>query len=272
MEDFTTYTEQNGDISVTSSRCTFITMRRDSVARLYKDFSAGHFGDFEHDFTSVINIAEAGDSSDRSWGNIHSLTDTVDLARNINDGFYISVSQNSDVFGNFRYQLTQKEDGTKLDFDLGVIRLVDFYYLTIKRSGTLGTVKIYSDSDRTNLLETLSITCNTTTYQYLLVVQAGGWTSDPADYINGYIEDLDFQTDPTPTTTSTSTTSTSTSTTSTSTSTTSTSTSTSTTSTSTSTSTTAPPHTGWTGKIMGVTNPRKVGGIPVNQIKKINNL
>jgi len=69
-------------------------------------------------------------------------------------------------------------------------------YLTIKRNGTVGTLKIYSDAARTELIETLTITCNTTTYRYLHVVRSGEWSTDPDDHISGFVRNLDLQEEP----------------------------------------------------------------------------
>ena len=192
-ENFTTYTENDGDIDKTASRATFITMRRDSGAYLYKDYGAGHFGDFKHKFTLCLTDAEAGDVSYRYWGNVYALTDTVCVAKNINDGFFLSLTQSGSIDDKCLYILAQKENGVIVNNYLDISRGITTHYMTIERNGTSGTLKVYSDAARTNLITTLSITCNTTTYQYLTAIQAGGWTSDVTDHISGYIENLDLQ-------------------------------------------------------------------------------
>jgi len=198
-EDFTTYYEYDsaGDITKTASTVTFDTMRRDAAAYVVKDFGAGHFGDFEHLFTFHFTGGEAGDISGRNWADIHLLSDAQGpVSLNDNDIFGVSLAQSSDEDDWVFFVLKQKENGVLVDSDtsaysynIGVSR-----YMTIKRAGTTATLKIYSDSARTNLIETLTITCNTTTYRYLHVVRSmNDLVNDPADHISGYVRDLDLQ-------------------------------------------------------------------------------
>jgi len=197
-EDFTTYIENDGDIDVTASTVTFTTMRRDADAYLYKDFGAGHFGDFEHLFTFRLTGAEAGDLDSREWANIHILSDaTGPLSLNSNDLFGIFLMQNADVDDVVFLMLIQLENGAVVDYATSNLYTKDISrYLTIKRAGTTGTLKIYSDSARTNLLETVTITCNTTTYRYLHVVQSENLMTDPSDHISGFVSNLDLQEEP----------------------------------------------------------------------------
>lgn len=68
------------------------------------------------------------------------------------------------------------------------------YYLRIQRISTTGTVKVYSDSARTNLLDTLSVTVETNTYRYINVCSGydqGGTTQ--LGTASGYSENLDLQ-------------------------------------------------------------------------------
>ena len=198
VEDFTTYFENDGDIEKTENTVTFTTMRRDADAYVYKDFGAGHFGDFEHLFTFRLTAGEAGDISDRNWGDIHTLSDGIgSVADNDNDTFGVSLIQNQGINDKVYFLLKQKENTVLVDSDKSALYDAgSSLYMTIKRAGTVGTLKIYSDSARTNLLETLTITCNTTTYRYLHVIRSGKWVEDPADHISGFVRNLDLQTAP----------------------------------------------------------------------------
>lgn len=65
-ENFMTYTEVDipgGDVSCTAARATWSSMRRDAEAYFWKDYNAGFFGDFEHQFTFNLSDTEAGDIS-----------------------------------------------------------------------------------------------------------------------------------------------------------------------------------------------------------------
>ena len=195
-EDFTTYIENNGDIDKTATTCTFTTMRRDANAYLYKDYGVGHFGNFEHLFTFRLTGAEAGDLNNRHWCRIHSLTDGIGAVDdNDNDILEVVLVQFQDADDETYFELRQKEDGILVDLDTSA----HFYgtgvnrYMTIKRIGTTCTLKIYSNAARTDLIETLSITCNATTYRYLHAVRSEKKSTDPADHVSGFVRDLDLQ-------------------------------------------------------------------------------
>ena len=62
-------------------------------------------------------------------------------------------------------------------------------YFTFKREGTTATCDIYSDSGRTTLVDSLSITCETGTKQYLYAINVWGETGQTTT-ITGYVQNL----------------------------------------------------------------------------------
>ncbi len=190
IEDLSTYTEvdPNGDLTITSSKCDISTMASNIDVYLRADKGAGHFGDFEHlvtaEFTSAgstwpLNIFWALTSST----GVVSLTDmaTVDEGLRAYNKWTGSAIEHVLV------------DDTNGNYDIWAgASFATPYYMTIERTSTTMTCKIYSDSSRTTLLDTLSLTCGTQSYRYIFATMGHGATNGGRSY-TGYVEDLDLQ-------------------------------------------------------------------------------
>jgi hypothetical protein len=96
------------------------------------------------------------------------LTNTINDTDDWAAGIRVSVQR--DGGGTYRFRVTDVTDlgGS----DQTVISAGTTYYLVVTRSSTTCTVQIYSDAARTNLLDTLSITCATTAFRYLYVTSS----------------------------------------------------------------------------------------------------
>lgn len=182
-EDFTTYTEVEPDDRIQKT-ATHVDaeLHRDEDAYLYKDKGAGHFTDFEHKIdVKLVSSDVAG------WGGVWGLSqNTVDDWKGWATGdiavlFWTGAGP--------VYNLKLEERGVGAD---GYICAVNtMYYLTIKKVGTSLTCKIYSDSARTNLLDTLSRTITDNSYRYIYACLT---TNSPAAMIaNVDVENLDLQ-------------------------------------------------------------------------------
>jgi hypothetical protein len=183
-EDFTTYTEvdPNSKISVTSSKVEFDDLSTGTTAYVRKSFGAEHFGDFEH-------LLEFG-KPDSPVGKYHS-----GLYWAVADDYPTKQSMYDNDNGILIYTWAQGDnlwfiDAENSTSDGSNITRQITYYLTVERSGTTAICKIYTDSERTNLHDTLSVTCTTTKYEYVYA---------PANYghdsysIYGYVANLDLQ-------------------------------------------------------------------------------
>jgi len=191
IEDLSTYTEvdPNSDLTIASSKCDISMMASNIDAYLRADKGAGHFGDFEHLVTS-----EFTSSSGSTWplnvfwaltssAGVVSLVD-MDVA---NEGLR--------AYSIWTGSVTQwvLVDDTNGNYDIWTsTAFATPYYIAIERSGTTMTCKIYSDSGRTTLLDTLSITCGTDLYRYIFATMGHGTTAGGRSY-TGYVEDLDLQ-------------------------------------------------------------------------------
>ena len=150
-EDFTTYTEvdPNGRVAVTASKLDVNGMLRNEDAYVYANKDADFFGaTFDHDLT----VTRA--SADQSFlVGVWCLSNTVDDLY----ALYIGTEQALTVsFFNKSIFLRECEQNDT-DSYVGTVN-GGIYYLTIERTGeTVLDVRIYSDSGRTTLTDTISV-------------------------------------------------------------------------------------------------------------------
>jgi len=184
-EDFTTYTEQDegADLTVTSTRVTGTSMETNGDKfYVQKDFGASHFTDFSH----LLTVTQTADSTDSLWGvwamgNVSG--DLEDL--NVNGTGLQLFYLDNDQLGIYDISTDSYDESTGLSNST-------VYYLTISRSGTTFTCQIYSNSGRTTLVDTISITSVSTAFRYLKVV-AGLDIAGVGKTASGYVENLDVQ-------------------------------------------------------------------------------
>jgi hypothetical protein len=180
-EDFTTYTEvdPNSDITVTASRCTVDTMRNDVTAYVRKDYGADHFTDFEH--LVAINVSTFNEYASIGWWGLDDGEGTYTAREVTHRGITLwsySTGRSLNVYDHDEWFYDSSPN-------LGGV-----HYLTMARSEGTFTVAIYSDSDRTNLEDTLSI-ASTAAYRYVCSVNSRGGSGSVTG--SGYVEDLDLQ-------------------------------------------------------------------------------
>jgi len=186
-EDFTTYTEvdPNSHIAKTAQHVDFQDYRNED-AHLYKDKGEGFF-------TNFIHLLDVKRVSAQSWAQGHPwmVSNDIDDAKGLKDGnktaltvwFYLSGSIHKLGISEY-YNGTDYWQGTD-------IASATWYYLKIEKSGTSFTCKVYSDSARTNLLATLSLTLHGAwNFRYIFVCNT--WNSN--NLISGDIdiENLDL--------------------------------------------------------------------------------
>ncbi len=187
VEDFTTYTEVDpaGDITVTATRCDVVTMEAGVEAYVRKDKGAAFFGEFEHRVTAHIGT---GDPYGMwcPWGLSNGSSTYVAMGA-ADEGVMAFLYRTS--LGEYKIYLV---DFTNDNAEAWLAAANTTYYLTIERSGTTLTCKIYSDSARANLLNMLSIVCGADTYRYIFAVAS--WDRDAfTDALSGYVENLDLE-------------------------------------------------------------------------------
>ncbi|PNX45499.1 MAG: hypothetical protein BV457_09435 [Thermoplasmata archaeon M9B1D] len=180
---------------VDSQHANGILDRNDIVeVYLYKDYGAGHFGNLAHlieaknTFTNLYGIGFF-------WG-----------MSNFIGGFGEHVTNNEEYFIIYFYQ-----DGVskkiRLEYSDGVAGGSDdylsplpntMYYFEVVRGGTSFYAKIYSDSDRTILLDTISYLCSSNLTEYIYVLSSR-YTAQAGRQTTTDVYNLDLQ-EVTPTT------------------------------------------------------------------------
>ena len=155
-----TYTEvdPNSRISTSTVTATFAGIARNEDAYLYKDWGAGYFGDFVHDFETT-GTTWANGSKLVVWGVSNSLDDKNGWA----NGLYLQLIATSTTAGTY----TLGEIGGNTTVSASLAKTI--MYWRIERNGTTLTAKrATSSANRTTgtWAETLTIQVGTTTYQY----------------------------------------------------------------------------------------------------------
>ena len=179
-EDFTTYTEvdEDSDITVTENSIDCVTMRRDAVSYVRKDFGVDYFENFEVQFDFYL-----GASTGSAFVSVFALSNganTFQEKLDGNDG--LAVSYQDVQFPQNRIYATKFEAPvTQYYYDTNFLL---WRYITAYRTGNQFYVKIYSDSDRNILLDTLQVTCGTTKYRYCYGLSSRDSSTLPADVIS----------------------------------------------------------------------------------------
>lgn len=187
-EDLTTYTEEDltNRLSETSSTCTFTSARNNEETYLYDDKGVGHFGDFEH--LSQAKIESVAGADCRGQWAIWGLSNTLDDFWAWPTGVYVRAAVQAGCtqlkWVIFDYGLVDWEESAAENINQD-------RYFTTKRAGSVGTCKIYSDAARTDLLVTLTIAMQTTTWRYIYPFSSANMPSDRQ--ATGYSKDLDLQ-------------------------------------------------------------------------------
>lgn len=191
LEDFTSYTEQdpNGDVSVAENEVSFTDLEaRGSDTWVYDDKGVGHFDGFEHqlDFETTAHTTSPKVSIHFVWA----------LSNVVEDGRYWDVNSSQAVGTDWH-----ATDGLKLwcpengNIDqYGSVSLNTRYYLTLSRdAGATSLVEyIYDDADRTNLLDSLSVSVPASrTYRHVFALNTYN-LGDSGITASGDVRNLDL--------------------------------------------------------------------------------
>jgi hypothetical protein len=191
--DLTEFTEvdSGGDVTVTPKYVHFSTVRNDERSFVYKDAGINNFTDFHIEFEAEINSA-SGDMGLVLFAAISNTIGTRDDMEIGDDGIVFGALAN---YGDLTFFLADYNENDQDNYYHGGTTS-PLYYCTFARLGSIATVNIYSDPNRTNLVDALSITCDTGPKQYLYAFSSGDTALDPADTMDGYsqnfIHEFDF--------------------------------------------------------------------------------
>lgn len=204
-EDFSTYTEVDprSIIVVGTRRVTWTDMMAgDDATYVYLDKGAAFFaGDFFQPMTFNITASERGGSQCIIWAMTNDLDDFQGLIDNSKDFLAVGIlhAQNPDAT---IIRIHEGDSGTEYSSASGYTITDGIpYYITMIRDETVGTYgtfycRVYTDSARTVLVNTQSITLHTSkkNYRYIIPCMSYDATSGAAKQISGYSEDLEIST------------------------------------------------------------------------------
>lgn len=189
LEDFTTYTEVDGQacLTVIAAKITALQIRNSNTdSYVYKDKGAAHFGNFEH-LHSGENY-DSGTTDNGAYCLVWGISDTVNDFANWANGIFLYYSLDPGIN---KHWLREREANAWGDLDGYAGTRFTRYWYTTKRAGTTLTCKIYTDAARTVLVDTLTITCINTTLRYMYAISSLANTD--TDDMNVYSYDLDLQ-------------------------------------------------------------------------------
>jgi len=152
--DLTLFTEVDaaGDITITEDKCDVVTMTTGVDSYVYGDFGADSFDDFTIEFDAEVTASDSN-----ATAALFCVSDTVggmNAWNAANDGINVYVLNNS---GSMEIRVIDRSNNDRDEYVIGG-SITSHLYFTVTRSGADVTVQIYSDSDRTTLLDTLTIT------------------------------------------------------------------------------------------------------------------
>lgn len=191
-EDFTTYTETdpNSHIEKTEYHIDFNCYRNED-AYLYKDYGADYFGSsWEH----KVDFRITEDMQDNDIYVIWALSNDIDDINGLRAGNKTCLwARAMRVSGVNRISLLEVYNGSGYEDYYTTLTVNTWYYLTIKKTSTAFECKIYSDWERTNLLDTLTLTLHGD-WKFRYVFGANTYNSAGAYNVNGDTEYLIFGT------------------------------------------------------------------------------
>lgn len=164
FENFTTYTEvdPSSKIAVSNFNLTVTNLEVGSASYVRKDFGDGSILNLTHEVDATVNAR-----TDTVFQGVWAINNGFTTIANMNagqNGVVLSYGSNGGAVGWYLEYF-----GAAYDFDSytdsGALPLSR--YFTITRVGSTITAQIYSDSARTTLLDTLTITADNLAYRYV---------------------------------------------------------------------------------------------------------
>jgi hypothetical protein len=157
-------------------------MPRSAVTYVYKDYGANYFGDFQIDFEVEITASQSDGLAVFALGN---TAGTFDDLLTANSGLVAAMDNSG---GNLRLYVQSIPSAAQLSNLSG--STMPLRYARFTRSGTTLTFTTYSDSGRTSQVATVSTTCSTTLFRYLMALTNRDSTGSA--YISGYHQNIEL--------------------------------------------------------------------------------
>lgn len=178
-----TVEDSGSDFTLSQLRTTFDTMQRQAISYVYKDFGVDYFGDFEVEFEFEITASQTNGFV--VLANLSNTIGTYQDQADALDSIQVFVYNNA---GSMTVYLRDHSSGNTDTYIPGGTT-TSLLYCTLVRQGTACYLYIYSNSDRSTLVDTLSIVVETEAKRYLGIL---GSRDEPASTatISGYIQNV----------------------------------------------------------------------------------
>lgn len=202
-EDFTTYIEQdvNSHITVDELTITFENLDRNEDAWVRKDFGADYFsGDFTHQMTTKAtgSIPTSSQPYAVIWGITNIIDDLLGIIAASSDFLILALVYGTSGIAPY-LELRECDSGVQYLSAHDIEEHVE-YYLTVHRDesvGTFGTLNcyVYSDSERTDLITTLSLALHTSKKDFRHLFALNSYNSEITPFpISGVVSNLQIVT------------------------------------------------------------------------------
>lgn len=194
VEDFRDYMEVDpaAYISATETRATYTLMPANVDAYLYKDlfYEPKNTHNFVWYVEGYMNSAGVGASESLCAIGLQNVVDDSNLPLS---GMHVYLRSGPN------YQISIGTTGPPIATDItaaGLLAADTLYYLIIKKYWTNFSVEIYSDANRTNLLDMLSVSTPDIPRRYLFCCQSYNTGLNGARHSSGYWQNFDWREEP----------------------------------------------------------------------------
>ena len=191
-EDFTTYEEEDDYDYINlvgKYHVDFLCIRNSRDAYLYFDCGIDFFTNFTHSIDIRVDN-NFGIAMGYTWVLSNTLKNWRDMTIGNDDSIGVRFSAQNDFLS-----IVELDEGTQYTDDY-VYSINTWYYLNIIKTDMNLTCNIYSDSERTILLDTLALTLHSNwSFRYIYAVCSYG-IGNPQDSFNIDVENLEISVAP----------------------------------------------------------------------------
>jgi hypothetical protein len=159
-------TDTGGYLDVTAKTCEFDLLPQNAESYLSDDYGASYFDDFDIEFEAEVTATSVVGAQVGICG-ISDTAGTINDFALQTDGIRVDIRRygTNTMWVHLKCHNTDNTDTYEFSGTTMPLR-----YFKMTRSGTTTTLYIYSDSNRTSLVDTLSITSETGAKRYLNAV------------------------------------------------------------------------------------------------------
>lgn len=185
LEDFTTYDEidPNAHLAVTSGKINGVNVVKSEECYVKSDKGSEYFKNYR--FLFKANLVGGGNDESVAICGVSNGSHTITEMKTNNECPHVELYKAAAV------QRIYISDYETDNSDFYSCSLDTDYYHTLSRLNTTLTDKIYSDSERITLLDSLSCVCGNTAYS--CIVAFGSHEVAGVTVISAYVEDLELR-------------------------------------------------------------------------------